>query len=146
VYTCIDLSKSKPLASGLRSLAAQLHHAKHKSITRDAEQRRDADVSPPVIPLVDVHGPEIIRARGVGAVLARSAVFRVGDVTGVGTEEVCHVFSACCARGQGNLCELIWPALDLHIVDDGLEEAADEVGEWVEVVHLQNIMLAGCPR
>jgi hypothetical protein len=26
--------------------------------------------------------------------------------------------------------------LDLDVVDDGLEEAADEVGEGIEVVHL----------
>jgi hypothetical protein len=45
------------LASSLGSLAPQLHHEEHKGIAGNAEQRRNADVPPPVVPLVDVHRP-----------------------------------------------------------------------------------------
>lgn len=50
-----------------------------------------------------------------------------------------------CSRA-GDLGELVWSALDLDVVDDGLEEAADEVGERVEVVHLWMALLVDCSR
>lgn len=103
LYVCVSVCvyvyqiRNRHLTSGLRSLAPQLHHAKHQSIARNAEQSRNANVSPPVISLVDVHRPEVIRTCGVSAVLARSAVVRIGDVACIRAEEVRHVLSACCA-------------------------------------------------
>ena len=133
---CMCLLISETLASSLRSFAPQLHHAEHQGIAGNAEQSRDADVSPPVVSFVDVHRPEVIRTCGVSTVLTRSAVVRIGDVAGIRTQEVRHVFSTRCARGQGNLCELVWPALDLNVVDNWLKEATDKVSERIEVVHL----------
>ena len=54
---CDTLTRPSNLTSGLGSLAPQLHHEKHESIARNAEQRRDAHIPPPVVPLVDVHRP-----------------------------------------------------------------------------------------
>jgi hypothetical protein len=126
------------LPSRLRSFAPQLHHAEDQCVAGNAEQSRNANVSPSIVSLIDVHCLQIVCAGSVCAIFAQSAVVRVGDVSGVGVEELRHVFSTCCARGQRNLCELIWPALDLDVVDHWLEEAADEVCKRIQVVHLYN--------
>jgi hypothetical protein len=127
---CTGLSESityfvQQLTSSLSRLAPQLHHAEHQRIAGNAEQSRDADISPSIISLVNVHRPEIVRTGGVRAVLARGAVVWVSYVTRVRAEEFGHVLSTRCAGGQGDLCKLVWPALDLDIVDDGLKKTAD---------------------
>jgi hypothetical protein len=145
-YRSIRSHLIRQLPSSLRRLAPQLHHAKHQRIAGNAKQSRDTHISPPIVSCVNIQCLEVIRSCGVRTVLARSAVVRIGYVACIGAEEFGHVISTRCAGGQGDLRELVWPALDLDVVDDGLEETADQVGEGVEVVHLKNRRSASCSK
>lgn len=119
------------LTSSLSSFAPQLHHQEHEGVARNAEQRRDADVPPPVVPLIDVHRSQIVRASAVRAVFTRCGVARIRDVADIRAEEISHVFSASASRGQWNCREFIRFALHLHIPDHRLEKTADKIGERI---------------
>ena len=91
---CDTLTRPSNLTSSLGSLTPQLHHEKHESIARNAEQCRNTHVPPPVVPLVDVHRPQVVRAGAIRTVFTRRAVARVRDIASVRAEEFSHVFSA----------------------------------------------------
>jgi hypothetical protein len=92
---CDTLTRPSNLTSSLGSLAPQLHHEKHESIARNAKQRRNAHVPPPVVPLIDVHRPQVVRAGAIRTILTRRDVVRVRDIASVRAEELSHVFSTC---------------------------------------------------